>query len=179
MKNKRFGFFAAALCFCALFMTACSSSGSDSGIESLFAGTYNQWYKYNGSAQIPLGAADDDTEGSNTSLLKSVELYCKFNPAAGLTIAVQASKEQNIEVFNGLGTTTANVTMGGTKEYGLDKFGMAKWIAVYSAVNLKSSSTPKIVSNPDECIKLDNFDNFKIQWKKVLANLLVNKLLGE
>ena len=165
--------FAAALCFCALFMTSCGSAGD------VFEGTYNQWYKYDGSAKIPLGAIDDETEGSNTSVLKDVEVYCKFNPSSGLTVALQASKEKNIDVFNGLGTTSVNMIMGGKKEYSLEQFGKGKWIAVYSTVKLVKADAPKVVTNPDECITLDSFDNFKIQWKKVLANLLVNKLLGE
>ncbi len=165
--------FASALLLCAVFMTSCGSAAD------VFEGTYNQWYKYDGSARIPLGAIDDETEGSNTSMLKDVEVYCKFNPSAGLIVAIQASKEQNIEVFNGLGTTTAKVIMGGKKEYTLEQFGKAKWIGVYSTVKLAKASEPKIVSNPEECITLDSFSNFKIQWKKVLANLILNKLLGE
>ncbi len=174
MKTLRL-IFAAALLLCAMVMAGCS----DSGAVDLFEGTYNQWYKYDGSAKIPLGAVDDETTGSNTSWLKNVDVYCKFNPAAGLTVALQASKDQNIDVFNGLATTTTKITMGGKKEYSLEQFGKAKWIAVYSTVKLTKTDAPKVVTNPDECITLDNFDNFKIQWKKVLANLLVNKLLGE
>jgi hypothetical protein len=123
-----------------------------------------------------LGATDGEHE-QELHVLKDVEFYVKYNPDKGLDIAIQADKEQNIEVFNGLATTTANVTMGGTHTFKANEFGTTLWSALVLLPSvLDESGTPKIVSNPDECIKLDNFDNFKIQWQKVLATYLVNFL---
>ena len=172
MKKIRLLFAALALVFCAALVTGCGSAADD-----LFSGTYDQWYKYNGTTTIPLSSADDDS--SQTSTLKSVEVYCKFDPSSGLKVAIQASKAQNLEIFNGLATQTVNVTMGGTKDYTLEQFGSGKWSALYLTGKFEKSSTPKIVSSPSECILLDNFENYKIQWKKVLANFILNNLLGE
>ncbi|MBQ9626712.1 MAG: hypothetical protein IJR40_06010, partial [Treponema sp.] len=97
----------------------------------------------------------------------------------GFVVAIQASKDQNVDILGGLSEATVKVTAGGKKEYTLEQFGKGKWIALISAVPMSVSAEPKIISSPDECIMLDNLANFKIQWKKVLANFLLTKLLGE
>lgn len=172
MKAIRIIFAAALLC-AAAFLTGCSNGDADP-----FAGTYDKWYKYNGSTStILLGSSEDDSSASKT--LKSVELYCKFNPTSGLIVAIQASKDQNVDILGGLTSTTVQVIAGGKKEYSAAQFGRGKWIVVLSAVPMSASSEPKVISSPDQCIMLDNLDNFKIQWKKVLANFLLQKLLGE
>ncbi len=172
MKATRFIFAAAALLCVAAFFSSCGST------EDVFSGTYNKWYKYNGStSSILLGSSEDDSAASKT--LKSVELFCKFNPTSGFVVAIQASKDQNVDILGGLSEAAVKVTAGGKKEYTLEQFGKGKWIALISAVPMSVSAEPKIISSPDECIMLDNLDNFKIQWKKVLANFLLTKLLGE
>ena len=175
MKAIRSVFVAAAIFCAAALLTSC---GSKDSFEELFAGTYNQWYKYKGSQNsISLGSSEDDSEAGKT--LKNVEVFCKFNPASGLTIAVQASTSQNIDVLGGIAGTDVKLTTGGKKEYSLEQFNQAKWIGLYTAVPMSSSGTPKIISSPDECILLDNLSDLKIQWKKVLAKFLLTNLLGE
>jgi len=172
MKAIRIIFAAALLC-AAAFLTGCSNGDADP-----FAGTYDKWYKYNGStSSILLGSSEDDSSASKT--LKSVELYCKFNPTSGLIVAIQAAKDQNVDILGGLTEATVKVTAGGKKEYSLEQFGKGKWIAVMSTVPLTVSSAPKVITSPEECIMLDNLADFKIQWKKILANYLLTKLLGE
>lgn len=174
MKAIRF-IFAAATLFCA---AAIFSSCSGTGTEDVFSGTYNKWYKYTGSTStILLGSSEDDSSASKT--LKNVEMFCKFDPSSGLIVAVQAAKDQNVDIFGGLTEATVKVTAGGKKEYSLEQFGKGKWIAVMSTVPLTVSSAPKVITSPEECIMLDNLADFKIQWKKILANYLLTKLLGE
>ncbi len=174
MKSIRYLFIAALIFTAAVFV---SCGGSDT-VQDLYGGTYNQWYKYNGSQNtILLGSSEDDSSARTT--LKSIEVYCKFDPSSGFIVALQAATSQNVDIFGGLSEASVKVIAGGKKEYTLAQFNLVKWIALYTTVPLTKASTPKIISDPDSCIMLDNIDNFKIQWKKVLVNILLTKLLGE
>ena len=177
---------AAAVLLCGILFTSCSNGSDNSnanaiGIQTIISSTYGQWYKYSGSKtiKIPLSDRDDEDASSQKHELKDVDVYVWFKPDTGLKIAVQAQKEQNVEVFNGLLTQSVNVTMGGVKEYGPESFGSVRWTALILAGKFTATTAPKIVTNPDECIKLDDFADYKIQWKKVLTNILINYLLGE
>lgn len=163
---------AAAVLLCGLVLTGC-------GVKDYVEQTYDTWYQYeyDGSAiKIPLGASDGENV-QELHTLEGVEFYVRYNPDDGLEVAIQADKEQNVEVFSGLVNAPAKVTMGGTHKFNTNEFGTTLWAAlVLLPTGLDESSTPKIVAKPDECIKLDDYDNFKIQWKKVLATYLVNFL---
>ncbi len=174
MKSIRY-LFIAALVFTAAVLVSC---GAKASLEELYSGTYSQWYKYNGSTNsILLGSSEDDSSASKT--LKGIEVFCKFDQMSGLVVALQAATSKNVDILGGLSEANVKVTAGGKKEYTLSQFNQAKWIALFSIVPLTKASTPKIISDPDSCIMLDNLDNFKIQWKKVLANFLLTQLLGE
>ena len=177
MKKFLTMFGAAAVLLCGILFTSCSNGSDNSnanaiGLQTIITSTYGKWYKYSGSKtiKIPLSDVDDENASSQKHELQNVDVYVYFQPDTGLKVAVQAEKEQNVEIFNGLLTQSVNVTMGGVKQYDADKFGSGKFTA---------SDTPKIVAHPDQCIKLDDFADYKIQWKKVLTNVLINYLLGE
>ncbi len=169
---------AAALLLCGLMITGC---GAAEAIKEQLESTYDQWYKYNGTTKIdiPLGDTDDENDSSKLHDLKDVEFYVYFNATDGLKVAIQTTKQDNVELLNGLIEQTVDVTIGGVKEYPVESFGKAKWTSLTAIVPLKAVSAPKIVTSPDECVKLDNIKNYKIQWKKVLKKTLINTLLGE
>ena len=165
---------AAAVLLCGILFTSC---GAAAAVVDYLAGTYNTWYKYTGTATIPLGNSEDDLETSAAlKTLEGVEFFVYFNPQNGLKVALQASKDQNVELYNGLVNTNMKVYMGGTKDYTAEQFGSIRWSALITTGKFVPATTPKIVSNPEECILL-NAQSFKIQWKKVLANYLINLLL--
>lgn len=165
-------FVAAAVLLCGLVLTGC-------GVKDYVEQTYDTWYQYeyDGSAiKIPLGATDGE-DAQTLKYLEDVEFYVLYNPDEGLTVAIQADTQQNIEIFNGLGSIPTEITTGGSHTFNSNEFGKVLWSTlVLLPTGLEESTTPKIVSNPDECVKLDNFANIKIQWKKVLATYLVNFL---
>ena len=169
---------AAALILCGVIFMGC---GVADAIKDTVEGTYDQWYKYNGTTKIdiPLGDTDDENDSSKLHDLKDVEFYVYFNPENGLKVAIQSTKEQNIELYNGLFSTSTKITMGGVKKYPAENFGVAQWTALIATGKFDQANEPKVSANPDECITLDDFDNCKIQWKKVLRETLINTLLGE
>ena len=169
---------AAALILCGVIVMGC---GVADAIKDTVEGTYDQWYKYNGTTKIdiPLGDTDDENDSSKLHDLKDVEFYVYFNPEDGLKVAIQTTKQENVELLNGLIEQSVDVTIGGVKEYTIEDFGKVKWTSLMTIVPLKAVSAPKIVSDPDSCVKLDNLKDYKIQWKKVLKKTLINTLLGE
>ena len=153
--------------------------------------TYDNWYKYKKAEglDIPIvdvanAEAESDATGIASGTMKNAEMYVCFNPDKGLTIAIQSTKEQQIDIAGGLLTTSVDVVTGGTKTYPKESFGKAKWMALYGTGLFEESKTPKVISNPSECIILASDENgeankFDFQWKKVLKQILINKLLGE
>ena len=153
--------------------------------------TYDNWYKYKKAEglDIPIvdaanAEAEADATGIASGTMKNAEMYVCFNPDKGLTIAIQSTKEQQIDIASGLLTTSVDVVTGGTKTYPKESFGKAKWMALYGTGLFEESKTPKVISNPSECIILASDENgeankFDFQWKKVLKQILINKLLGE
>ena len=168
----------AAVLLCGLMITAC---GAAHAIKQQIEGTYNQWYQYNGSTQIdiPLGDVDDESDSSKKHDLKNAELYLYFDSSDGLKIAVQTTKQENVEMLGGLIEQTVDVTIGGVKEYSINDFGKVRWASVIAAVPLKQVDEPMISAHPEKCVKLENLKDYKIQWKKVLKKTLINTLLGE
>lgn len=148
------------------------------GLKSAIDATHNKWYKYNkeGGIDIPLGS-DTSADAASALDLKNAEFYVYFDDDKGLLVAVQSTKSENVELYKGLMSTTVDVTVGSTKQYTKDEFGTGKWTAMIALGNFTPCNAPKIVSNPNECFVITNALENGIQWKKVLANILLQSLL--
>ena len=161
---------AATVLLCSTVLTSC-------GAADLIAETYDTWYKYEKTVTIPLGTDIDATSTeSEAHSLKDAELYVYFDPDDGLTIAVQSTSSQDVEMLGGLITQTVDVVIGGTKQYDNTQFGKGKWAALWASGKFQKASEPKVSSEPEKCVILagDDKRDFKIQWKKVLLNYLLN-----
>ena len=170
------------LCILIGAMMTVSCNMADS-LQQILQRSYNKWYKYTGNANlgdIPLGSDEDAEEGAELNSLKNAEYYFYYNPDDGLTLAIQAKVEQQVELLKGLATTKLETYAGGTKEYPKEEFGIVKWTALISNIPLQQCEEPEISANPEKCIKLygEGAGDFKIQWKKVLAQKLLTVLLG-
>lgn len=152
--------------------------------------TYDTWYKYKKAEglNIPIvdaanAEAEADATGIASGVMENAEFYVKFNPNKGLTVVVQSTKAQEISIGGGLLTTSVDVVTGGKKTYSKDQFGKVKWVALYGTGLFEESSEPKVSSHPEQCIILaddeGDANNFNFQWKKVLKQILIQKLLGE
>ena len=171
---------AAAVLLAGLIFTGC---GAKEIIKESVDSSYKQWYKYKSTKtiNIPVVAADGDTEtaGESTETLKNAEIYFYFDPAEGLTVAVQSVTTQDVEMLNNLIQTRVDFVIGSTKKYTLQEFGKYKWAALWGSGKVEKASAPKIITNPTECIQLGGPNQPTIQWKKFLANYLLNKLLED
>ncbi len=171
---------ASALLISGLFLTSCGLARS---LREQIQSTYNTWYKYTGSEGtmvIPLGS-DADAEGSGSSInLSKAEIYVYFNTTTGLKLAVQSTNEQDVELVHGLASTTIQVTTGGVHNFEPSSFGSARWTLLMASGYFAEASEPLVSSDPSQCIILvgEGANEFKIQWRKVLANCIIN-LLGE
>ena len=156
-----------------LMLTGC-------GMLNTIKKTYNKWYKYNKAEgiDVPLGL---DTSEDATSLgeLKNAEFYVRYSENSGLTVAIQSTKKENVELYNGLVSTSVDIVIGATKQYNETEFGSGKWAALITLGDFSECSTPKIVSDPESCFIISDALNNGIQWKKVLKKILINKLLGD
>lgn len=150
------------------------------GLKSAIDSTHNKWYKYNKAEgiDIPLGA-DTSADAASAVDLKNAEFYVYFDDDNGLLVAVQSTKSENVELYKGLLTQTVDITVGSTKQYTKEEFGTAKWTAMIALGNFTQCEAPKIVANPEQCFIITNALENGIQWKKVLANILLDSLLSE
>ena len=173
---------AAAVLLCGLALTGC---GLKEIVKETAESSYKKWYKYKSEKpiNIPLvanAAADTDTADESTQTLKNAEIYFYFDPDAGLTVAVQSVTTQDVQMLQGLIQQRIDFVIGSTKQYTLEEFGKYKWAALWGSGKVEEASAPKIYTNPSECIVLGSDANQPtIQWKKFLANYLLNKLLEE
>ena len=143
---------------------------------------YDTWYKYNkaGGLDIPIGAAGTgDSETATGQLMENAELYVYYDKTDGLKLAIQSTKTQDIEIAGGLLSTSVDIVTGATKEYPTSEFGTGRWSALVLSGNFTECSAPKIVTHPEQCIDLSNSDAFTFQWKKVIKQILINKLIGD
>lgn len=149
------------------------------GAADALKSTYNKWYKYNGTYSVPLGTNADEASGEAANYLENAEFYVYFDEGEGMTLAIQSTNETDVSLVHGLATTQVAVTTGGTKKF--ESVGKVRWGVLMYSGNFVRDEEPLIVSDPDSCIILagENANEFKIQWKKVLANLILNKMLGE
>ena len=162
-----------------------------SGCMFDWTATYDTWYKYKKAEGLDVPIVDvanseteADTAGIASGTMKNAEMYVCFNPDKGLTVAIQSTKDQQIDIAGGLLTTSVEVVTGGSKTYTKEQFGKGKWMALYGTGLFEESKTPKVISNPEQCIILASDEEgganqFDFQWKKVLKQILINKLLGE
>ena len=172
----------AAALLCTVLFASCAVAEA---VKESVSDSYKQWYKYkNGDKQIDIpvldsATADNDTTEESTTKLKNAELYFYFDPDVGLKVAIQSTTQQEVQLLKGLYTTTMDVVMGEVKDYPLSDFGKGKWAALWGSGKIEKASAPKVVTNPTECILLGAENKPKIQWKKFLANYLLNKLLDD
>ena len=163
---------ASAVLLCGLVVTGCGA------VDALKA-TYNKWYKYNGTYNVPLGTDADEESGAGLNTLKDAEFYIYFDEDEGMTLAIQSTSETDVELVKGLAKTQVQVTTGGTHQF--PTVGAGRWGVLMYSGNFVKSSEPLISSDPEKCIVLagEDANEFKIQWKKVLANLILTRMLGE
>ena len=169
----------AAILLSGLMLAGCAAAET---IKEIVDSTHNTWYKYSGNTkiEIPLGDDDNSQDSESTNKLSDAEIYVYYDH--GLTVAVQSVSKQDVELFDGLVHKTEEVTIGGSKTYTEEEFSSVKWTALLAAANFKKQSgAPKIIADKDNCVIVggDDAPNYKIQWKKFLANYLLNKLLDE
>lgn len=138
------------------------------------------WFKYKGEVPaIPIGAKTDVDENSETGKLENAEIFLYFDRDEGLKVAIQAETTQQVGLFGGAITTDMKLVTGSVHVY--EDFTTAKWITLTEFSALEEAEEPKVSSNPDECLIIggDEANSITIQWKKVLANIIIEKLLGE
>ena len=159
-----------------------TSCGLFESVKEALEESYNTWYVYTGDMKIdiPLGAdADAEDEDSAAHMLKDVDFYLYFDADDGLTIAVQSECEQNVDVLGGLMSQTVTMYAGGTKQY--PDFSELKWQGAFMNLqqDLEECDEPAVSATPDKCLILagDTAKDCKIQWKKVLATILLNQML--
>ena len=138
------------------------------------------WFKYKGEVPaIPIGAKTDVDENSETGKLENAEIFLYFDRDEGLKVAIQAETTQQVGLFGGAITTDMKLVTGSVHVY--EDFTTAKWITLTEFSALEEADEPKVSSNPDECLIIggDEANSITVQWKKVLANIIIEKLLGE
>ena len=113
--------------------------------------------------------------------LENAEFYVYFDSDDGLTVVVQSSKKENIELYGGAFSTSVDVVTGGKKQYPKEKFGAGSWTALMVSGAFEECDEPLISKDPSKCIPLFGEDKtpLTIQWKKVLKNYLINLLFHE
>ncbi len=153
---------------CVLMMSGC-------GIKDAITQTYDQWYKYNGTLDIPLG--QDEESADTIGTLENAEFYIYFNEDEGLTVAVQTTKEENVSVLGGLVQYPMETIFGSVKNFDTSKFGATSWSGLMILGNFKKSSEPAVVSGGAGVVKLENILENGIQWKKVLKRKLIERVL--
>ena len=150
------------------------------GLKDAIDATHNKWYKYNNESGVDIPLGSDTSEDAASALdLKNAEFYVYFDDEDGLLVAVQSTKSENVELYKGLMSTTVDVTIGSTKQYTKEQFGTGRWATMIALGNFVKCDAPKIVTDPNGCFVITNALENGIQWKKVLRNILINRLLGE
>lgn len=147
--------------------------------KTLLDDTQDQWYKYNGTVEIPIGKSDNSENDTLLDKLTQPEFYVYFNEDDGLTVAIQSDYEQDINLFCGLYSTTTKFPVGGYKQYTPEEFGTVKWTALIALGDFKKCSEPGVVKGNQAVNLFNDLKKGGIQWKKVLKNILLESLLGE
>ena len=148
------------------------------GLKSAIDATHNKWYKYNkeGGIDIPLG--DDTSENSTTATtLQGAELYFYYDDDEGLIAIVQKETEAEVTVL-GIPQTMTVIT-GAKKQYTKEQFGSVKWGTLVASGKISECNEPEMSAHPDKCYDVSDIFTQGVQWKKVLANILIKQLLEE
>ena len=178
----------AAVLLCGIMLTGCGPAETIKEIVTEgINDSYNRWYKYKSDKQINIPVVDHiddndaDTVPESTTKLNNAEIYFYFNPEAGLTVAIQSVTTQEVELLKGLYSQNLDVVMGAEKEY--PNIGKKSWYTLWGSGKLEKTSAPKIHTNPTECIVLGQKEKDgkkpSIQWKKFIANYLLDGLLED
>lgn len=166
---------AASVLLCGLVFTSCEFYK-----QAVVDNTQGQWYKYNKTVNIPIGAVDDASD-DEVKTLKDASLYVYYTSEDGLKVAVQAESKESVDVLGGLFSQEVTVTAGAVHSFTPEEFGDGKWTALVALSLMAPCEEPEISANPEKCLEIggDNAKDTKIQWKRVLANMILNKWLGE
>ena len=140
------------------------------------------WFKYQGTIkEIPIGDITDTDESKETGKLENAEIYFYFDRDKGLKVAIQAESEQQVGLLGGAITTQMKVITGSVHVY--EDFTAKKWIALTDGAGtaLKEDVEPKVSSNPEECFIIggEEANTVTVQWKRVLAEIILNQLFKE
>ena len=149
-------------------------------LKDIVENTQGRWYKYTQTVDIPLGTADDVAD-SDVKTLKDASLYVYYESGEGLKVAIQAETTESVQVLGGLLSQDVTITAGAVYSFSPEKFGDGKWTALVALSAMEESDEPEVSANPDKCLILggDNAKDTKVQWKKVLANVILGQLLKE
>lgn len=161
---------ATSILICGFVFTGCNAA-------AMLGSTTNQWYSYARTVDIPLGITGDEDDAVST--LKDANIYFYFDEEEGLTVAVQAETEESVDILGGLLSQKVDITAGAS--YQFENFNSATWLTLVALSGCCKCDEPKVVSDPEECLILggENAKETKVVWKKVLAEIIMNKLLGE
>ena len=142
--------------------------------------TQGKWYKYNQTVNIPLGATDD-VAFSEGKTLNDASLYVYYESGEGLKVAIQAETKENVDVFGGAISQEVAIITGAVYSFDVAKFDNKKWAALVALSEIEECDEPEVSANPDKCLILggDTAEDTKVQWKRVLKNVILEKLLGE
>ena len=152
--------------FTTLFVTACSD---DPELDP-FANTYDKWYLYKKAVDVPV--ADSDTaDTTKDGVLKGAKVYVKYNTDDGLELMVVTTQKQTISYLGGAYEVEADVTTGASQKF--EDFKKSKWKALILLGSFIKEDPPKIT------VDLSNGLNGKLNLKRVLAEFILNNLLGE
>ena len=148
------------------------------GLKDAIDATHNKWYKYNNEngIDIPLGD-DSSTSSAQTQTLQGAELYLYFDDSEGLVAIVQKETEAEVTVL-GIPQTMTVIT-GAKKQYTKEQFGSVKWGTLVASGKISECNEPEMSANPDKCYDVSEIFTQGVQWKKVLANILIKQLLEE
>lgn len=146
------------------------------GLKDAIDTKHNTWCKYEKGVDIPLG---DDTSETTAAAktMAGAELYLYYSDTNGLLVVVQKDTEATVQVLGIPQTMT--VTTGAKKQYTKDQFKALEWDGLAISGKISKCDTPKLISNPDGCYDVSEIFTEGVQWKKVLANILVNQLLSD
>ena len=149
-----------------LVITGCSD---DPELDP-FANTYDKWYLYKNTVDVPV--ADKDTaDATKDGVLKGAKVYVKYDLDEGLELKVVTTQKQTISYLGGVYEVEADVTTGATKTF--EDFSSAKWKTLILLGSFVKEEPPKIT------VDLSQKLNGKLNLRRVLAEFILNNLLGE
>lgn len=153
-----------------LLSTLVITSCSDDPELDPFASTYNKWYVYTDTVNVPV--ADEDTsDATKDGILKDAKIYVRYNTDEGLELKVVTTQKQTISYLGGAYEVEADVTTGATKTF--EDFSSGRWKTLILLGSFTKKEPPEITVDLSDGLK----GNLKL--KRVLAEFIINNLLGE